>query len=399
MYDQLDTMQAAVDNTESIPRFGYTASALLTNDGITGHNAYSDNNSNNIPLADGTQLSLQEIEKGFRDNISTLSRAFLTHFFGRSSYNINRMRTLLSSVLGTCKADYAHNFRAWDSTATYMENDVCFLVAYGIRYCFKSLIDDNTDPIEVHADGTLRYDPEKWVLLTEVRTVQHPIGKPFIWFGGTLPDNYICFSDGSQKYWADYPELNNPEFRALLTRFTRYGARANDETFNVPNISELYPMSTDLPDEVSTIVAKIPPHGHLLQSGTVRTNSTTSENHKHPMTTSEKGSHRHYLGDYQSSQHSVEADGKWHEDSKFYGDFEGWGSGDEHGNDHWDYRITMYPNISAATFGSHSVSSDAETHSHIHSGTVTPSGAGDFDEASGKYRPGTVKTILAVRAS
>ena len=400
MYDQLDTMQTAVDNTESIPRFGYTASALLTNDGITGHNEYSDNNSNNIPLADGTQLSLQEIEKGFRDNISTLSRAFLTHFFGRSSYNINRMRTLLSSVLETSKADYAHNFRAWDSTATYMENDVCFLVAYGIRYCFKSLIDDNTDPIEAHADGTLEYDEGSWVLLTEQRDVRHPVGKPFIWFGGTLPDNYICFSDGSQNYWADYPELNNPEFRALLTRFTRYGARANDVTFNVPNINELYPMSTELPDEISTIAAKVPPHGHLLQNGIVQTNSTTNENHKHPMTTSENGSHRHYLGDYQSSQHSVEADGKWHEDSKFFGAFEYTRGGEDGGSERTeDYRITMYPNISPATFGNHSVSSSAETHSHTHSGTVTPSDAGDFGDSEGKYRPGTVKTILAVRAS
>lgn len=398
MYDQLDTMQTAVDNTESIPRFGYTASALLTNDGITGHNAYSDNNSNNIPLADGTQLSLQEIEKGFRDNISTLSRAFLTHFFGRSSYNINRMRTLLSSVLGTCKADYAHNFRAWDSTATYMENDVCFLVAYGIRYCFKSLIDDNTDPIEAHADGTLEYDEGSWVLLTEQRDVRHPVGKPFIWFGGTLPDNYICFSDGSQKYWADYPELNNPEFRALLTRFTRYGARANDVTFNVPNINELYPMSTELPDEISTIAAKVPPHGHLLQSGTVLTNSTTNENHTHPITTSTNGSHRHYTGDYQSSQHSVEADGDWHEDSKFHGDF---GTYADKEQDYYftDTSIYLTPNLEAVTFSDHLVTAPDRALAHTHSGAVTPSGSGDFGVASGKYRPGTIKTTLVVRAS
>ena len=406
MYDQLDTMQTDVDNTESIPRFGYTASALLTNDGIEGHNEYSDNNVNNIPLADGTQLSLQEIEKGFRDNISTLSRAFLTHFFGRSSYNINRMRTLLSSVLGTCKADYAHNFRAWDSTATYMENDVCFLVANGIRYCFKSLVNNNTESISVSINGIITYGSSHtststhWSLLTEQRDVRHPVGKPFIWLGGALPDNYICFSDGSQKYWADYPELNNPEFRALLTRFTRYGARANDATFNVPNINELYPMSTDLPDEVSTIGAKVPPHGHFLMEGTVQTNSTTNENHKHPMTTSENGSHRHYLGDYQSTQHSVAADGKWHEDSKFYGAFEYTRGGEDGGSERTeDYRITMYPNISPATFGNHSVSSSAETHSHTHSGIVTPSGAGDFGDSEGKYRPGTVKTILAVRAS
>lgn len=404
MYDQLDTMQAAVDNTESIPRFGYTASALLTDDGIEGHNEYSDNNANNIPLADGTQLSLQEIEKGFRDNISTLSRAFLTHFFGRSSYNINRMRTLLSDVLETGKADYAHNFRMWDSTAVYSEDDVCFVVANGIRYCFKSLVDSNSSTISVAADGTLDYNDLMWTLLTEQRDVRHPVGKPFLWFGGDLPDNYICFSDGAQRYWADYPELNNGEFRALLTRFTRYGARANNETFNVPNISELYPMCTEPPDEVSTIGAKVPPHRHSLEQGTVQTNSTTNENHTHPMTASENGSHRHYLGDYQSSQHSVEADGKWHEDSKFYGAWT------RQGDDYEDYRITLYPSIGEASgnaglvgkpnyWAPHSVASPNRDITHTHSGVVTPSGAGDFGISAGKYRPGTVKTILAVRAS
>lgn len=399
MYDQLDSMQTAVDAVQDIKEFGYVDTALDTDTGIPGHNEYSDLNSNNIPLVDGTELSLQEQEKGFRDAIATFSRAFFTHFFGRSSFNTNKLKRLFSDVLGTYKDDYTHNFRKWDSTAVYAENDVCFLVAYGIRYCFKSLVDDNTDPIEADADGTLEYDDTKWSLLTEVREVRHPIGKPFLWFGGNLSDNYICFSDGQQYNWTAYPELNNTEFRALLTRFTFKGARADGTTFTVPNITELYPISVaDIPETLSVVGAKVPAHYHNLNFGTVSTNSTTNTNHTHPITSSTAGSHRHYTGDYQSDQQSVAADGAWHEDSKFYGAFlyDRWGDENE---EHADYRITLTPKISAATFASHSVTAPSKALAHTHSGAVTPSGAGDFGTASGKYRPGTVKAVLMIRAS
>lgn len=401
MYDQLDSMQAAVDAVQDIPEFGYVDTALDEDTGIPGHNEYSDSNVNNIPLTDGTELSLQEREKGFRDRLSALSRAFFTHFFGRSSFNINKMKRLFSDMLDTCKADYAHNFRKWDSTATYMEDDVCFLVTYGIRYCFKSLVDDNTDPIEAHADGTLSYDSTKWVLLTEVRDVRHPVGKPFLWLGGTLPDNYICFSDGAQRYWADYPELDNPEFRALLTRFTRFGARANDTAFNVPSINELYPMSTaELPDQVSMIPARVPAHYHNLVSGTVDTNSTTSTKHSHPMSSSnDAGSHRHYTGRYRGGTGQViSGDGAWHEygqnDGTLYRRVSfGWEEYDE-----IYVGIDLTPKLAAVTMNPHTVSAPAKTLSHTHSGTVTPAGAGDFEAVPGKYRPGTVKAVLVVRA-
>lgn len=399
MYQQLDDMQTTVENVERVPVFGYVDTALDEDTGIPGHNEYSDANANNIPLTDGTELSLQEMEKGFRDNISTLSRAFFTHFFGRSSFNLNKMKSLFSDVLDTVKADYTHNFRAWDSTATYSKNDVCFLVAYGIRYCFKSLKNNNTEPIAANADGTLEYDDTHWVLLKEVRTVQHPVGKPFIWFGGTLPNNYINFSNGTQYNWTDYPALNTTEFRAVLTRFTWKGARANDQNFTVPNISELYPISVaTIPDALSTIGAKVPAHYHNLVTGTVGTNSTTNTNHSHSMNSSnDAGGHQHYTGDYQSSQHSVAADGAWHEDSKFYGAFiyEGTGS---HDNEYADYRIWITPQLKSATHGAHTITVNSESHGHTHSGIVTPSGAGDFGVVSGKYRPGTVKVILAVRA-
>ena len=401
MYDQLDSMQTAVDAVQDIKEFGYVDTALDTDAGIPGHNEYSDLNSNNIPLVDGTELSLQEQEKGFRDAIATFSRAFFTHFFGRSSFNTNKLKRLFSDVLGTYKDDYTHNFRAWDSTATYKKNDVCFLVAYGIRYCFKSLVNDNTDPIEANADGTLEYDDTKWSLLTEVREVRHPIGKPFLWFGGNLSDNYICFSDGQQYNWVDYPALNTPEFRAVLTRFTWKGAKANDQNFTVPNISELYPMSVDsIPDVLSTIGAKVPAHYHNLVTGTVSTNSTTSTGHTHPMyCTSSSGGHTHYTGDYEPDGGRVSSSRSWREDSKFYGTWTQSG-GSEEGDDAYenDYRVYITPKLKDATHGSHSITVNTETHSHSHSGTVTPSGAGDFGAVSGKYRPGTIKVILAVRA-
>lgn len=394
MYDQLEIMQTAVDDIEEVPVFGYSEAALESDDYIPGHNEYSDSNLNNIPLTNGTELSLQEIEKGFRDTLSTLSRAFFTHFFGRSSFNLNKMKNLFSDVLDTCKADYTHNFRAWDSTAVYAAGDVCFLVANGIRYCFKSLVDNNTATISSTANGVLSYNSSKWVLLNELRTVQHPIGKPFLWFGGNLPSNCINFSNNAQYNFSAWPKLNTTEFRALLTRFTWKGARADTSTFTVPNFTsqELYPMCySSLPDTLSTIGAKVPAHWHYLSTGSVDTNSTYHTDHYHSMdSTYDSGSHNHYTGDYYTAS-TISTAHEWHEDSKF--------QGASRGEDNTNYLVSLTPTLKAAAHGSHTVTAYDTTYDHAHSGTVTPSGAGNFDASSGKYRPGTIKAILAIRAN
>lgn len=411
MYSQLDDMQTRVDAVTDIPVFGYVNTALDHDDYIPGHNEYSDGNYNNIPLTDGTELSLQEREKGFRNTLSSLSRAFFTHFFGRSSFNVNKLKELMSSMLGTYKQDYTHNFRKWDNTAVYAANDVCFLVAYGIRYCFKSLVNNNTASISAAANGTLSYDTTKWSLLTEVREVKHPIGKPFLWFSDTMPSSdYINFSNGAHYNWASYPALNTAEFKALLTRFNNFGNARTDSTgFFAPTISELYPMSYngDLNKNVtklSKIAALVPDHTHALTTGTpsdFKTNGTTNTDHKHLIESSnDAGSHQHYVGDYQSTQHSVDTPNAWHEDSKFRGGFVYEGTGDEYSNIYEDYRVYLTPNLSDYTFPDHSIGLPQKSLSHTHSGTnLTPkSGAGDFNTASGQYRPGTIKTILVVRA-
>lgn len=388
MYDQLDSMQTAVDNAQDIPVFGYNDDALDDNTGIEGHNAYSDLNNNNIPLIDGTGLSLQEIEKGFRGSLSSLSRSFFTHFFGRSSFNTNKLKQLMSDVLGTYKADYAHNFRKWDSTATYSAGDVCFLVANGIRYCFKSKVNNNTSTITAAADGTLSYTAASWLLLTEQRTVRHPIGKPFLWLSSTLPSGgYICFSDGGRYPWSYYPKLDTPEFRALLTRYTYWGARANDVDFTVPTINELYPISSaDMQNTASVIGARVPGHYHNLNTITPNTTGTVSTGHYHTMNSSNNaGSHQHYTGDYRPRGGGVSnSEDGYHEDSKFYAT---------------ETTVSLTPTLDTVSFGAHHVDVPEKSYSHTHPVmTSAPSGAGDFDTASDKYRPGTVKAMLAVRA-
>lgn len=396
MYEQLESMQTAVDNVQSIPVFGYKDAALDTDAGIPGHNTYSDLNDNNIPLTDGTGLSLQETEKGFRNSISSLSRSFFTHFFGRSSFNTNKLKELMNLMLGTYKADYTHNFRAWDSTAVYAEDDVCFLVANGIRYCFKSLADDNTSAVSASADGVLSYDSTKWLLLTEQRTVRHPIGKPFLWFSSTVPsDSYICFSDGGRYNWASYPKLNTPEFRALLSRYTYWGARANDIDFTVPSISELYPISSaDMQNTSSVIGAKVPEHHHALSTVTVSTNATLSTDHSHLVSAGGAGSHGHYTGDYSPpGGHRPDISKSWHEDSKFYGGYE-----DRYENSRV---VWLTPSLAATTFtGAHTVTMGTATYSHTHPDMSVASSSGiEFLPASDKYRPGTIKASLVVRAN
>ena len=125
IYQNLEDIKEGLDNTVStVPRFGYTSAALANDAGIAGHNTYSDNNDNNVPTSEGTYLTNQEREKGFRDTLNTLSREMFTHFFGRVSYNFNKLRSFLSNFIDTYKKDYAHNFREYDKSIAYDTGDV-----------------------------------------------------------------------------------------------------------------------------------------------------------------------------------------------------------------------------------------------------------------------------------
>ena len=404
IYQNLESIKDSLDNTiGTVPKFGYKDGALTTDSGIAGHNSYDDGNLNNIPLVDGTKLTQQEAEKGFRDRLSTLSREMFTHFFGRASFNFNRLKSLLSDFIDTYKKDYARNFRDYDKHVTYNTGDVCFMVRQGVRYCFVAIDDNITDGYEItyNNNGTFEYDDSKWRLLQERRTVTHVVGEPFLWFGTDIPSGYICFSDGGQYEWNsttyDFSELRKSNtFKKLVSFWSTFGAAYTATGFTVPKLDKRYHISKPVGDVVGAVTAVIPDHTHPISGVVSASQSTSSINHTHILNHGST-THYHYAGWLNEGYDT------------FTGAYTGFVPENQILDYNSDYRYmdqdwdrTRFYNVvettsttNSVTMGTHTaknVPSKSLSHSHTASGTT-----GVWSTPSDKYRPGTVTARLILR--
>ena len=85
-----------------VARFAYTDEAYTTND-ANGVAEYNVNNAQNIPTADASVLKVNEtvLSKGYRAQASSVTRMLLNHFFGRMSYNLNKVNDIVSNLIAT----------------------------------------------------------------------------------------------------------------------------------------------------------------------------------------------------------------------------------------------------------------------------------------------------------
>lgn len=404
IYQNLEDIKEGLDNTVStVPRFGYKSAALLNDAGIAGHNTYSDNNDNNVPTSEGTYLTNQEREKGFRDTLNTLSREMFTHFFGRVSYNFNKLRSFLSNFIDTYKKDYAHNFREYDKSIAYDTGDVCFIVVQGIRYCFVSLDDSNTDEIVYNDDGTFGYDDTKWRLLQERRAVTHSVGEPFMWFGADIPSGHICFNDGATYSWNDQIHnfsalYENEDFKRLIAFWSPMGASYNKDTgFKVPSINERYHLSRPVGDVVAAVGAVVPDHTHPAAS-VVATQGTSASGHAHILNYANNG-HEHYAGwlcDGYNTYPPYNYMGFLPTSSVIdYGSKRKYMDQDDNNRFRYNRALETTSTTNSITMGSHTaVTVPNRTLSHTHTVTAV---SGAWSTPAGKYRPGTVAGRLIIR--
>ena len=85
-----------------VARFAYTDEAYTTND-ANGVAEYNVNNAQNIPTADASVLKVNEtvLSKGYRAQASSITRMLVNHFFGRMSYNLNKVNDIVSNLIET----------------------------------------------------------------------------------------------------------------------------------------------------------------------------------------------------------------------------------------------------------------------------------------------------------
>ena len=85
-----------------VARFAYTDEAYTTND-ANGVEEYDVNKEQNIPTADASVLKVNEtvLSRGYRAQASSVTRMLLNHFFGRVSYNLNKVNDNVSNLIAT----------------------------------------------------------------------------------------------------------------------------------------------------------------------------------------------------------------------------------------------------------------------------------------------------------
>lgn len=144
-----------------VANFAYD-SVAYTEDLVDGTDEYDYDKHQNIPLGDATTLNTDSsiLNKGVRSQASSLTRMMLNHFFGRTSFNVNKLADHLKAFLTTFKSFVKEGSNEWSPTVLYETGDVVyFLTTLNHEPCkrtFECILDcPSVNLPPVYTDGSL----------------------------------------------------------------------------------------------------------------------------------------------------------------------------------------------------------------------------------------------------
>ena len=119
--EDLTEVKRVADTLENnkVAKFAYTEEAYVQDkaDGVVDYNF---NRANNIPVGTPEILNVNEtiLTKGYRARSSSITRMLMNHFFGRISYNLNKISDTVRNLINTLK----NNLGAPNGYASLDEN-------------------------------------------------------------------------------------------------------------------------------------------------------------------------------------------------------------------------------------------------------------------------------------
>lgn len=151
-----------LDSRAKVARFCYEEQALdgNTDTDVFGVASYNYNNTQNVPLANPSILQMSEtvLSKGLRSQGSSFTRMGVNHFFGRVSYNVNKLAKHLGDFLSSFKGFLREGDNAWSPTATYEAGDVVYVMLTKGGKTYKrtfSCLQECTNLAPVDSSGNL----------------------------------------------------------------------------------------------------------------------------------------------------------------------------------------------------------------------------------------------------
>lgn len=370
LFEELTEEQttAGLLDDNRVVNFAYTQGAFDRNE-VTWQGTYNYNAPNNIP--DSPELAPDTQENGFGAESGVQPRAFANHYFGRLSYNLNKMVQTVKQLLDSMCGDYAANISEYSEDIKYKQGDVCFRVT-------SSGSDSYIDFYRCTADYTGQppwsWNSMKsyWVRPEEYNTHYRPVvGLPIMWYA-QIPDWAIRCDDGKSYLWSDYPALNFDEFRAFLTDNEDFGASVSGTGFTVPNYTGRTCMFAGGDNEVlsgysgaSTDACVDQTHIHTASIS--QSSSSTSISHSHDShASSSNGAHTHTIATPVQKYSAV-----WDDDHRM--------PADDIGKDDFSLntKMTTYNHTHKVTSGSSGVGA------HTHTLSVSGGSTGAASPAGG----------------
>lgn len=105
--DTLDDWETKIQQNK-VTNFAYTQEAYNNINHVNGVKEYDVSAENNIPVADADVIKVNSTvtSKGFRSKASSLTRMLMNHFFGRVSYNLNKIHDNFQTLLTVLKQGF-----------------------------------------------------------------------------------------------------------------------------------------------------------------------------------------------------------------------------------------------------------------------------------------------------
>ena len=122
IYQYLIAAKTLVDGVSNnkVANFAYTQTAYAE-DMVDGVTEYSYGNDQNIPLGSHTDLEQNVRDKGIRSQAASLPRNAINHFFGRVSYNLNKITDTLNSFIAQITRAFTQNGSFYSALAEYKQ--------------------------------------------------------------------------------------------------------------------------------------------------------------------------------------------------------------------------------------------------------------------------------------
>jgi len=166
---EIENILARLENNP-VATFSYTDKAF-EDDVIDGVENYDFHSEQNIPKETRTDFNPTILQKGMRSQASSIPRDGLNHFFGRVSFNLNKLVQLVKSFLIYMTAFSAHNCNEYNPNMAYKINDLCYIVQTQNEQKFISVFRrKSNNPIELQGVSPL-LDADQWESIQRSRTI------------------------------------------------------------------------------------------------------------------------------------------------------------------------------------------------------------------------------------